>query len=215
MKITIWSDFVCPFCYIGEAHLKRALNNVNLPLDYEIEYRSFQLDPTGHYIADKSYVETLSELKGVPLEQAEGLTSHVQEMAEAVDLEVNYDQAIYANTLDAHRVFQFAKEKQLANDYFNRLYRAHFIEGENLEDHSTLVRLGQELGLERDDLEEILNNPSMYQEAVQNNISLASSIGVQGVPFFIFDEKYAVSGAQPVELFEEVIRKVDTETNEQ
>lgn len=214
MKITIWSDFVCPFCYIGEAHLNKALKNVNLPLEYEIEYRSFQLDPTGHYMANKSYVETLSELKGVPIEQAEGLTRHVQEMAKEADLEVDYDQAVYANTMDAHRVFQFAKENNLGNEYFHRLYRAHFVEGENLEDHSTIIKLGSDIGLDPVKLEEILESKSLYSEAVQDNIGLATSIGVQGVPFFIFNEKYAVSGAQPVELFEDVIKKVKSESGD-
>ncbi|XJS09993.1 DsbA family protein [Aerococcaceae bacterium WGS1372] len=214
MEITIWSDFVCPFCYIGESHLKKAIKNVDIPEDFEIEYRSFQLDPTGYYIPNKSYAETLSEFKGMPLEQAEAMTVHVKEMAEATGLEVNYEQAVYANTLDAHRVFQYAKEIGLGNEYFNRFYRAHFVDGANLEDHNTILNIAQELGLDTQLVEKILNDSSKYQDDVRGNISLATSIGVQGVPFFVFNEKYAVSGAQPVELFEDVIKKVYSESKE-
>lgn len=214
MKITIWSDFVCPFCYIGESHLREAIAQVDKSEAFDIEYRSFQLDPTGHYIPNSNYVETLAQLKGMPLAQAEQMTTHVKEMAKATGLELNYDKAVYANTMDAHRVFQLAKEKGLGNDFFNRFYRGHFVEGANLEEHETILQLAQEVGLAKEVVEFVLNDAKQYANAVQDNISFAGSIGVQGVPFFIFDEKYAVSGAQPVELFKNVIEKVQSESNQ-
>lgn len=212
MKITIWSDFVCPFCYIGEAHLKKALSNFEKDDNIEIEYRSFQLDPEGHYIDNLTYVETFAKLKGVSIDQAQSMTSRVQEMAQEAGLSLDYDKAIYSNTLDAHRVFQFAKEKGLGNEYFNRFYRAHFVDGLNIEDKKVIFNLAQEVGLDEEEVKNVLDDTTEFEDRVEENINQAASIGVQGVPFFVFDEKYGVSGAQPVELFENVLERVHSES---
>lgn len=212
MKITIWSDFVCPFCYIGEAHLKKALSNFEKDDNIEIEYRSFQLDPEGHYIDNLTYVETFAKLKGVSIDQAQSMTSRVQEMAQEAGLSLDYDKALYSNTFDAHRVFQLAKEKGLGNEYFNRFYRAHFVDGLNIEDKEVIFNLAQEVGLDDEEVKDVLDDTTEFEDRVEENINQAASIGVQGVPFFVFDEKYGVSGAQPVELFENVLERVHSES---
>lgn len=208
MNITIWSDFVCPFCYIAEAHLAQAMKDFAHKDEIEIEYNSFQLDPYGQHIEGLTYAETFSKLKGIKSEETEKMFQQINAMANNTDLEINYDKAVYANTLDAHRLFQYAKEVGLGNEFFHRFYQAHFVEGINLENHSDLLNLSLEVGLDKDQVETILANKEANQDKVMQEIGQAQAIGVQGVPFFVFDGKYGVSGAQAVETFAQVLEKV-------
>ncbi|MBZ6526736.1 DsbA family oxidoreductase [Aerococcaceae bacterium DSM 111021] len=212
MKITIWSDFVCPFCYIAEEHLRQALDIFEGKDDVTVEYNSFQLDPTGKHNPDLNYYETFSQLKGMPNEKVQQMMESVKNMAKEVDLPINYDNAKYANTLNAHRVFQYAKVKGLGNEYFTRFYKAHFVDGLNLEDSETIEMLSVEVGLNLDEVKSILNDNQVNHQEVQRDISTAGSIGVQGVPFFVFNNQYAVSGAQPVEVFKNVLDQVASES---
>ena len=212
MKITIWSDFVCPFCFIGESHLNKALDNFEHANKVEIEYKSFLLMPDAKYVPGQDYAQTFSGMKGIPLEQAKTMLNQVVEMAEASGVEINYDKAKLASTNDAHRVFQYAKENGLGNEFFKRFYTAHFTEGEVLSDRETIVRLAEEVGLNGAKVKEITEG-NEYEDQVTQNISEARSVGVQGVPFFVFVDKYAVSGAQPVEVFQQVLNQVWEEEN--
>lgn len=212
MKITIWSDFVCPFCFIGEAHLNGALEKFEHADDVEIEYKSFQLMPEGDYVPGKAYAETFSDMKGMPVAQAEALLKNVTESASRSGVEINYAIAKLANTFDAHRVFQYAKEQGKGNEFFQRAYVAHFTDGEILSDTDTIVRLAEEVGLDGAEVRKIVEDKT-NTEKVQQDISEARSVGVQGVPFFVIDNKYAVSGAQPVEAFSQVLSQVWEEKN--
>ncbi|WP_099362953.1 DsbA family oxidoreductase [Fredinandcohnia onubensis] len=207
MKITIWSDFVCPFCFIGESHLDKALENFSHAKDVEIEYKSFLLMPDAQYVSGQNYAETFSSMKGVPLEQAEAMLKQVTEMAKNSGVEINYDKAKLTSTYDAHRVFQYAKEQGKGNEFFNRFYAAHFTEGEVLSDTETVVRLAEDVGLDGVQVRKVMESKE-HTAQVTNDISEARSVGVQGVPFFVIDNKYAVSGAQPVEVFNQVLDKV-------
>lgn len=212
MEITIWSDFVCPFCYIAEEHLRQALAAFDDQEDFKIEYNSFQLDPTGYHMPELNYFETFSQLKGMPIEQAKEMMARVKSMANEASLDINYDDAKYANTLKAHRVFQYAKDQGLGNEYFNRFYKAHFVEGLNLEDDQVIKNLSEEVGLDKAEVEKILNDEQLNLNRVQKEVSNAKTIGVQGVPFFVFNNKYAVSGAQPIDVFKQVIDQVASES---
>lgn len=207
MKITIWSDFVCPFCFIGEAHLNGALQKFEHADDVTIEYKSFQLMPDGEYVAGKDYAETFSDMKGLPLAQAEAMLKQVTDSATRSGVEINYDIAKLANTFDAHRVFQYAKAQGKGNEFFQRSYVAHFTEGKILSDTETIVRLAEEVGLDGAEVRIIVENQA-NAEKVEQDISEARAVGVQGVPFFVIDNKYAVSGAQPVEAFSQVLNQV-------
>lgn len=207
MKITIWSDFVCPFCFIGESHLDKALESFSHAKDVEIEYKSFLLMPDAHYVPGQNYAETFSSMKGVPLEQAEAMLKQVTDMAKNSGVEINYDKAKLTSTYDAHRVFQYAKEQGKGNEFFNRFYAAHFTEGEVLSDTETVVRLAEDVGLDGVQVRKVMESKE-HTDQVTNDISEARSVGVQGVPFFVIDNKYAVSGAQPVEVFNQVLDKV-------
>ncbi len=188
IEITIWSDFVCPFCYIAEEHLNQALSTFSEKDDVTIEYKSFQLDPVGTYQPELNYYETFAKLKGMSMDKVTQMMDSVKNMATEAGLTMNYDDAMYSNTLKAHRVFQYAKEEGRGNDYFHRFYRAHFVEGLNIEDNEVIEKLSQELELNLADVQSILNDSQTNHQKVQDDIATAGSIGVQGVPFFVFDE---------------------------
>ncbi|WP_042144910.1 DsbA family protein [Paucisalibacillus sp. EB02] len=207
MKITIWSDFVCPFCFIGESHLSNALEKFEHTNEVDIEYKSFLLMPDAKYISGQNYAQTFSEMKGIPLEQAKTMLNQVVDMANNSGVEINYDKAKLASTYDAHRVFQYAKTEGLGNEFFSRFYAAHFTEGEVLSDSKTIINLAEEVGLDGVEVKKILESKA-YTEQVTQDISEARTVGVQGVPFFVFVDKYAVSGAQPVDVFTQVLNKV-------
>ena len=207
MKITIWSDFVCPFCFIGEAHLNGALKKFEHADDVTIEYKSFQLMPDGEYVPGKDYAETFSDMKGMPLAQAEAMLQNVAESATRSGVNINYDIAKLANTFNAHCVFQYAKEQGKGNEFFQRSYVAHFTDGEILSDTETLVHLAEEVGLDGAEVRKVVENQA-NAEKVEQDISEVRAVGVQGVPFFVIDNKYAVSGAQPVEAFSQVLNQV-------
>lgn len=213
MKITIWSDFVCPFCFIGQANLDNALKTFEHKDEVEIEYKSFQLMPDAEYTPGETYAETFAKMKGIPEERAKGMFGQVTETAEQAGVEINYETAKLTNTLDAHRVFQYAKEQGKGTEFFKALYDAHFTNGEVLNDEDTLARLSESIGLNGDTVREIANS-DQYNQDVNVDISQASNLGIQGVPFFLVNDKYSISGAQPVELFQEALEKIYHEGQE-
>lgn len=210
MKITIWSDFVCPFCFIGQANLEKALKTFEHKDDVEIEYKSFQLMPDADYTPGETYAETFSKMKGIPVERAKGMFEQVTETAEKAGVEINYDIAKLTNTFDAHRVFQHARAEGKGTPFFKALYAAHFTNGEVLNDEETLVRLSESVELDGQTVRDIIHS-DQYAQDVNVDISQASSLGVQGVPFFLVNDKYSISGAQPVELFQEALDKIYAE----
>lgn len=207
MKITIWSDFVCPFCFIGQAHLDEALADFEHKDQVEIEYKSFLLMPEVNYVPGKSYVETFAESKGLPLEQAQQMLNQVTAMAKHSGVDIDYDIAKLSSTVDAHCAFQYAKEQGKGTEFFKRFYAAHFTEGELLSDVDTIVRLAEEVGLDGSEVRQVIETGE-HKEEVDFDLFEAQSVGVQGVPFFVFNNKYAVSGAQPVEAFKQFLKQV-------
>ncbi|KGR77394.1 DsbA family oxidoreductase [Ureibacillus manganicus] len=207
MKITIWSDFVCPFCYIGESHLEEALKKFEHADEVEIEYKSFLLSPESQYTPGKNYYQAFADEKGVPLEQAKAMMGQVLDMAKQSSVSINYDIAKFTNTVDAHHVFQYAKAEGKGNEFFKRFYDAHFNEGEVLSDNETIVRLAKEVGLDEVKVRNIIETKE-YSNELTHDLAESRQVGVQGVPFFVFDNKYALSGARPAEYFTQVLEKV-------
>lgn len=213
MKIEVWSDFVCPFCYIGKRRLENAMNDFSNRDAITVEYKSYQLDPTAEYVPGESFYETFSNKKGMPIDQVKAMNQQLKQQAEEVGLDYNFDDMKHANTFDAHRVAKLAAEQGKGKEMTERLLYAYFTESRLISDHATLVELAEEVGLSKEDVEHVLTENN-YTKAVQADIDIAQQIGVQGVPFFVFNEKYAVSGAQPPEVFSEVLEKVWEEENE-
>ncbi len=200
MKVEIWSDVMCPFCYIGKRRFEAALKQFPDKDNIQIEWKSFQLNPDMITNPNKKIDAYLAEVKGISLEQAQSMNARVTAMAKEVGLTYHFDNAIVANSFDAHRFTHFAKSKGLQDAAEERLFRAYFTEGKNTDDATTLVALGVEIGLDENELKELLQSTT-FSEAVNEDINEARNIGVSGVPFFVFDRKYAVSGAQASESF--------------
>jgi predicted DsbA family dithiol-disulfide isomerase len=207
MKIEIWSDIMCPFCYIGKRQLESALTE--FPNDeFEIEWKSFQLDPTITPQSGKDVYTFLAERKGISVEESKEMHKGVTERAKSVGLDYNFDKAIISNSLEAHRIIQFAKTKNLGDEMEEIFFKAYFTEGRDLNDGPTLIELAVKSGLDQIQVLEVLKDGNLFLDNVKNDISEAQQIGIQGVPFFVFDRKYAVSGAQPVEAFVNTIKEV-------
>ena len=206
MKIEIWSDIMCPFCYIGKRQLESALaafpNN-----EFEIEWKSFQLDPTITPQSGKDVYTFLAERKGISVEQSIEMHKGVVERAKSVGLDYHFDKAIISNSLTAHRIIQLAKTKKMGDAMEEVFFKAYFTEGRDLNDAATLIELGAKAGLNTNEVQEVVENENLFFKDVKSDISEAQEIGVQGVPFFVFDRKYAVSGAQPVEAFVNTIKE--------
>jgi predicted DsbA family dithiol-disulfide isomerase len=207
MKVEIWSDIMCPFCYIGKRHFEEALKQFPEADKIEIEWHSFQLDPNlPKPASDLNVYEYLAQRKGMSVEQSKAMHNNVVQMAEAAGLHYNFDKTVVANSFDAHRLIQFAKTKNLGDEAEERLFKAYFTEGKDMCDATTLLQLAKEIGLDETETKEVLNTNAFSSE-VKNDIEEASRIGVTGVPFFVFNRKYAVSGAQPSSAFVNVLKK--------
>lgn len=198
MQIEIWSDIMCPFCYIGKRKLENALNQFAHRDQVEIVWKSFQLNPYLETEPEKSTYQSLAEHKGISLTEARQMTEYVTNMAQAEGLTFDYDKAVVANSFDAHRLIQMAKQQGKGDAAEERLFQAYFTEGANIADRHTLVKLGSDIGLEAADVEQMLRQGAFAVE-VKNDIREAQRIGVRGVPFFVLNRKYGVSGAQPAE----------------
>ncbi|MTH18253.1 DsbA family oxidoreductase [Flavobacterium sp. LC2016-01] len=207
MKIEIWSDIMCPFCYIGKRQLETALEQFP-GNDFEIEWKSFQLDPTITPQSGKDVYTFLAERKGMSLEQSREMHKSVAERAKSVGLDYNFDKAVISNSLEAHRIIHLAKKNNLGDEMEEIFFKAYFTDGRDLNDGPTLIELGEKAGLDKNEILEVLQNENLFLNDVQHDITEAQEIGVQGVPFFVFDRKYAVSGAQPVEAFVNTINEV-------
>lgn len=202
MKVEVWSDIMCPFCYIGKRNYEAALKQFTDAGDVEIEWHSFQLDPSIPKSQEKrgNVYEYLAARKGMSYEQAVKLHEGVVQTAKNAGLAYNFDKAVVANSFDAHKMIQLAKTKGLGDEAEERLFYAYFTEGKDFGDPAVLVELGKEIGLEEAAVTEAINSDE-YAYKVKQDIQEAANIGIRGVPFFVFNRKYAVSGAQPPEAF--------------
>ena len=212
MKIEIWSDVVCPFCYIGKRKFELALEEFKGKDDVEIVWKSFQLDPSARPAPGVSVIENLAEKKGISLEHSEKLHEDVTQIAAEVGLKYNFDKAVIANTLKAHQITHIAAKHNLQDKAEEALFTAYFTDGKDIGDTETLVEIAEEIGLNREEVLTALEHQT-YAKEVQADIDEAQQLGVRGVPFFVFNRQYAVSGAQPVEVFADVLEKLSQEEN--
>jgi predicted DsbA family dithiol-disulfide isomerase len=206
MNINIWSDVRCPFCYIGKRKFEMALEKFPHKDKVNVSWQSFELDPNLETRTDVNALDYISRVKGISREQAEGMHLHVTQVAKEVGLDFNFDKAVVANSFDAHRLIQFAKVLQKRNEVEEALFKAHFIEGKNIDDIDTLVAIGMSIGLEEKEVREVFASDS-YSKEVKRDEMQAQKIGIGGVPFFVLNNKYGVSGAQSPETFLEVLEE--------
>ena len=206
LKIQIWSDIMCPFCYIGKRRIEEALQLFEHKDAVAIEWKSFQLDASFVASADDNMVEHLAHKYGKGTDWAQGMLDNMTQNAKNAGLDFHFEKAILANSFNAHRLLHLAKKHQLANDLEELLFKAYLTDGKNINDSNTLKDLGISVGLKAEAIDEVLNSDA-YGNDVKQDIQDANSIGVQGVPFFVFDNKYAVSGAQAATAFLEILQK--------
>ena len=206
MKIEVWSDVVCPFCYIGKKKFETALAEFKERNNVEFVWKSFQLNPNVETNANISLYEHLAESKGISVEQAKGMGGHAAQMANSVGLTMNFDKSVVANSFNSHRLIHFAKENGLQHQMKERLFKAYFTEGKNIDHTETLISLATEIGLNAEVVKAVLNSDK-YADSVQADVKESQQLGVTGVPFFVFDRKYAVSGAQDSSAFLETLEK--------
>lgn len=207
MKVEIWSDVMCPFCYIGKRNFESALAQFADKDNIEVEWKSYQLDPSLPEVAtNESQEDYLVKRKGMSREQVQGMLANVTEIAKQAGLEYHLDKSVMVNSQKAHQLIQFAKTKNLGDEIEERLFKAYFTEGKNVADIETLTQLGKEIGLEEGELQAAFTD-DQYLYQMKQDIQEGQNIGVRGVPFFVFDRKYGVSGAQPAEAFLETITK--------
>ncbi|EKA60411.1 dithiol-disulfide isomerase involved in polyketide biosynthesis [Janibacter hoylei PVAS-1] len=206
MQIDIWSDIACPWCYIGKRRLETALTDHPQRDEITVAWHSYQLDPSlpEHY--DGTEAEYLASRKGMPVEQVRQMFGHVAEQAAGEGLAYDFDRLVVANSARAHQLLHLAKERGVADAVKEGLLSGHFEHGLDIGDVDALVRVGVAAGLDEGEVRASLED-GRYEAAVAADIDMARQIGVTGVPFVVIDMKYAVSGAQPPEVFREVVDK--------
>lgn len=212
MKVEIWSDMMCPFCYIGKRKFESALNALPQKDSVEVVWHSFQLNPNLKVQPERDSYTYLAELKGQTREWSVKMHDNLTKTAKNVGLEYNFDRAKICNSFDAHRLVQLAKKHRLTDELEERFFKAYFTDGELLSDRDSLIRLASEAGLPKEEVIGVLES-DQYAEEVRKDIQEARQLGVTGVPFFVLDRKYAVSGAQDTSVFTDTLRKAMDEWN--
>jgi predicted DsbA family dithiol-disulfide isomerase len=207
MQVEIWSDVVCPWCYLGKKRFERALADFEHGDQVQVVYRSFELDPTAPHGVTTPTVELLAEKYGMNPSEADKAQRQMEERAAADGLTFRMAGLRSGNTRDAHRLLQLAKEAGLQSELMERLQRAYFTDQESIFDHAALTRLATETGLDRDDVAAVLAS-DRYTDHVETDERMAQALGATGVPLFVIDRKYGISGAQPPETIASVLEQV-------
>lgn len=204
MKVEIWSDVMCPFCYIGKRHFEQAIEKLPFKNEIEVNWKSYQLNPEYHNTTNETVYEYLSRSKGMPIDQAKQMAKQVVEMAEKAGLTIDFDQNIPANTFNAHRLIHLAATHQLQDLAEEKLFEAYFVNSKNIGDENVLIDLAVEIGLDKNEAKQVLQS-DQFAEEVRYDVYESQNLGIQGVPYFVMDRKYGVSGAQPVQAFTDAL----------
>jgi predicted DsbA family dithiol-disulfide isomerase len=211
MKVEIWSDFACPFCYIGKKRFERALADFAHKDEVEIVYKAYQLNPNAPKVMVGTAYENFAKSHHMSEEGARKRFDMFTQNAKTEGLVYNYDIIQMTNTLDAHRLAKWANQFGKENELTDRFMKAYFSEGRNLADHNTLLDLIKELGLDVNKAKAILESDDFKLEAKQE-MQEGASVGVQGVPFFVIDRKYGISGAQELGYFKQALEQIYQES---
>lgn len=207
MKIEVWSDFVCPYCYIGKRRLELALDEFEHKDYVQIVYKSYELDPKAKKDPNQDIHEYLATKNGIPIEYARQMNEKLKSQANEIGLIFNFNTMQHTNTFDAHRLAKYAETQQLGLEITERLLQAYFTDSMLISDFHTLLNIATEIGLMKEDVEELLTT-NRYGKRVREDEEIAMQIGIEAVPFFVFNEKHAISGAQPKEVFISILNKV-------
>ena len=200
MRVDIWSDVICPWCYVGKARFDKALSAYEHRDEVEVVFRSFELDPTSEADGHQTVLQMLSEKYRMPISEAEKADEHVASLARAEGLEYSSDRPV-GNTFDLHRVLQFGRAKGMQHELLDAIYQAYFAESRQIFDATVITEVASAAGLDADDVRNVQENSEMYADAVHRDEQEARQLGISGVPFFVFNMALGVSGAQATETF--------------
>lgn len=206
MKIEIWSDFICPYCYLGKRHLELALEQFPHKEKVIVLYKSFQLEDHTHHNDDQFVSEVFLNNEN-RIEKSMELNERLREQALGVGLRLNVEKLLHVTTLDAHRLVKHAETIGLANELVTKLFEAYFTGNVNLHKVETLISIVKEVGMDEVKAEEILQT-CKYRNSVLEDMQVAEEMAVKGIPFFVINEKYSLSGAQPIEYFQQVLETI-------
>ncbi len=213
MKIEVWSDFVCPFCYVGKRHLEQALEQFPNRDQVEVEFKSFELDPNAKPYSGQSIHELLASKYGTSVEQAKQMNENVGQQAADVGLNYNFDKMKHTTTFDAHRLAKYAATVGKEKEMTEILLHSYFEEGKLISDYDVLADLAESAGMDRQEALDVLKDEKKFANDVRIDESIAQQIGVTGVPFFVINQKYSISGAQPTSTFLGALQQVWEEEN--
>lgn len=213
MKVDIWSDTRCPFCFIGKRNFEKALQKFSQNDKVVVNWHSFQLDPNMKTDLSKNHYEYLSEVKGFPMAQIMQMHENLIQSGKNAGIDFNFDEVKVSNSFKSQMLVQLAKEKGKADEMEELLFEAYFKLGKDIDDIEALSEIGEKLGFSKEETQDAVQSPDLAK-LVKNDIFAANSLGIKGVPFFVFNEKYGVSGAQPTDLFSEVLEKSWSEFTE-
>ncbi|MFF9145152.1 DsbA family oxidoreductase [Streptomyces sp. NPDC014861] len=207
MRVEIWSDIACPWCYIGKARFEKGLAAFAHRDDVEVVHRSFELDPHRAKGDTGPVLEMLAKKYGRTLDEAKAMEAHVASNAHAEGLEYLTDGRDHGNTFDIHRLLHLARERGRQNELLDLAYRANFAEERSVFDGETLIALAVEAGLDETEARAVLADDTAYADAVRDDEREAAELGANGVPFFVLDRCYGVSGGQPAEVFTQALEQ--------
>lgn len=215
LRVDVWSDIACPWCFVGKRRLEAALDQFEHRDEVEVIWHAFELDPTAPSVlpTEPSYVERLAKKYRCSTEQGQAMIDRMVQTAAADGLAFRFDKIRPGNTFDAHRLIHLAQERGKQDAVKERFLTAYLEEGEPIGDGEALRRLATEAGLDEAEVTEVLESDA-YAEDVRNDERTAASLGVSGVPFFVFAQRFGVSGAQPAEALAEVLEQAYHQTNE-
>ncbi|NBG88394.1 DsbA family oxidoreductase [Isachenkonia alkalipeptolytica] len=213
MKIEMWSDYVCPFCYMGKRHLDIALQELHLTDEVDIEFKSYQLNPEIPAYSGEGMQELLSKKYNLTLEEAENNLREVQERAEKVGLYYDFEDMKPTNTLDAHRLTKYARTLGKDQALAEKIFKSYFEKGGLISDHDELLTLCKDVGIVKSQAYELLSDPNIYQEEVRRDMAQAEELKIQSVPFFRINQDYVIPGSESIETFVLMLQKIIRETS--
>lgn len=197
--VEVWSDYLCPWCYIGEANLDNAI--ADLGINATVVYKSFQSNPT---LQGAFPVNEIAKQSGFSLEEARKKSKYIEDMADRANVELHMDSVIMVNTMDAHRLAYMAKQRGHGKAMAKRLFEASYLEAKNIADPNVLAELGAEFGISKEETMAMLVS-DQYRAEIKSEIQEGINNGLRGVPYFVINKKYTLSGAQPKEVFKETL----------
>lgn len=208
MKIDLWTDIVCPFCYIGNVQFNKSLNAFAHKAEVEVIHHSFQLMPEAPAkYDDKKSHETLAAIKGIPVAAAEEMNERVRLLGKQEGLDMKMADTKLVNSFMSHRFIHYAATKKKQETAVDALFEAYFTDTVDIMDIEALIGVAKKIGLDEGEVRQVLESEA-FNDEVKADIHQAAELGIHGVPFFVIDGKYGVSGAQGVEAFSAILEKI-------